>query len=59
MQVEKEHVAAVTHNVDRRLDLEKRRRVAEMSSDEMRRLLLTSEVTGLPNRRAFEASSLR
>jgi predicted signal transduction protein with EAL and GGDEF domain len=59
MQVEKEHVAAVTHNVDRRLDLEKRRRVAEMSSDEMRRLLLTSEVAGLPNRRAFEASSLR
>jgi GGDEF domain-containing protein len=54
MQVENEHVAPVTHHVDRRLDLEKRRRVTDMSSDEMRRLLLTSEVTGLPNRRAFE-----
>lgn len=39
---------------ERRVALEKRRRVAEMSPEEMRRELLTSEVTGLPNRRAFE-----
>src|ERR1039458_6618715 len=39
---------------ERRVALEKRRRVAEMSREEMQRELLTSEVTGLPNRRAFE-----
>jgi GGDEF domain-containing protein len=38
---------------ERRVALGKRRRVAEMSREEMRRELLTSEVTGLPNRRAF------
>ena len=39
---------------ERRVALKKRRRVAEMSPEEMRRALLTSEVTGLPNRRAFD-----
>jgi diguanylate cyclase len=39
---------------ERRVALGKRRRVAEMSLEEMRRELLTSEVTGLPNRRAFD-----
>ena len=39
---------------ERRVALEKRRRVAEMSPEEMRRELLTSGVTGLPNRRAFD-----
>ena len=34
--------------------LGERRRVAEMSPEEMRRELLTSDVTGLPNRRAFD-----
>jgi GGDEF domain-containing protein len=38
---------------DRRVALAERRRVAEMSPEEMQRELLTSEVTGLPNRRAF------
>jgi len=38
---------------DRRVALAERRRVAEMSLEEMQRELLTSEVTGLPNRRAF------
>jgi GGDEF domain-containing protein len=38
---------------ERRVALKKRQRVAEMSPEEMRRELLTSEVTGLPNRRAF------
>src|SRR5437879_5721047 len=39
---------------ERRVALEKRRRVAQMSPEEMQRELLTSEVTGLPNRRAFD-----
>lgn len=39
---------------ERRIALKKRRHVAEMSAEEMRRELLTSEVTGLPNRRAFD-----
>jgi GGDEF domain-containing protein len=39
---------------ERRVSLEKRRRVSEMSVEEMRRELLTSQVTGLPNRRAFD-----
>jgi GGDEF domain-containing protein len=39
---------------ERRVALGKRRRVAEMSPKEMRQELLTSEVTGLPNRRAFD-----
>jgi GGDEF domain-containing protein len=39
---------------ERRVGLTKRRQVAEMSPEEMRRELLTSEVTGLPNRRAFD-----
>jgi GGDEF domain-containing protein len=43
-----------TPTIERRFAFERRRRVAEMSDDEMRRALLTSEVTGLPNRRAFE-----
>jgi GGDEF domain-containing protein len=38
---------------DRRIALGTRRRVAEMTPEEMQRELLTSEVTGLPNRRAF------
>jgi GGDEF domain-containing protein len=38
---------------ERRVALAERRRVAEMSPEEMQRELLTSEVTGLPNRRAF------
>jgi len=42
-----------TVNIERRVALDERQRVAEMSPAEMRRLLLTSEVTGLPNRRAF------
>jgi GGDEF domain-containing protein len=39
---------------DRRVALAERRRVAEMSPEEMQRELLTSDVTGLPNRRAFD-----
>jgi GGDEF domain-containing protein len=40
--------------VERRVAHGERRRVAEMSPEEMRRALVTSEATGLPNRRAFE-----
>jgi GGDEF domain-containing protein len=43
---------------ERRIALEERRRVAEMSPEEMRRELLTSEVTGLPNRRAFDEAGV-
>jgi GGDEF domain-containing protein len=39
---------------ERRRDTAERRRIAEMSPEEMRRELLTSDKTGLPNRRAFE-----
>lgn len=41
---------------DRRFDMDLRQRVADMSVEEMRRELLSSEVTGLPNRRAFDES---
>jgi GGDEF domain-containing protein len=43
---------------ERRVDLKKRRRVAEMSPEEMMRELLTSEVTGLLNRRAFDEAGV-
>jgi len=39
---------------ERRIDHTTRKRIAEMSPEEMRRALLTSEKTGLPNRRAFD-----
>ena len=39
---------------DRRLDVARRHRVAEMTPEQMKRELLTSKVTGLPNRRAFD-----
>ena len=42
---------AVDPKGERRVAVEKRGRVAQMSPEEMRRELLTSEVTGLPNRR--------
>jgi GGDEF domain-containing protein len=43
---------------ERRIALKKRRQVAEMSPEEMRRELLTSEVTLLPNRRAFDEAGV-
>jgi PleD family two-component response regulator len=43
---------------ERRVALDKRRRVAEMSPEEMQREPLTSEVTGLPNRRAFDEAGV-
>lgn len=39
---------------ERRIDHLTRKRVSEMTPEEMRRELLTSEKTGLPNRRAFD-----
>ncbi|HEY1808841.1 MAG TPA: 2'-5' RNA ligase family protein [Acidobacteriaceae bacterium] len=39
---------------ERRQDTGQRQRVAEMSPEDMRRTLLTSDKTGLPNRRAFD-----
>jgi len=40
--------------IERRTDHLTRKRVAEMSAEEMRRALLVSEKTNLPNRRAFD-----
>jgi len=40
--------------IERRQNLAERRRVAEMSPEEMKQALLTSPVTGMPNRRAFD-----
>jgi GGDEF domain-containing protein len=48
-----EHAVNPTTN-ERRVALAERRRVAEMSPADMQRELLTSEVTGLPNRRGFD-----
>jgi GGDEF domain-containing protein len=40
--------------LDRRKNAERRAKVAEMTPEEMQRELLTSQVTGLPNKRAFD-----
>jgi GGDEF domain-containing protein len=40
--------------IERRIDHARRKRVSEMSPEEMRQALLVSEKTGLPNRRAFD-----
>ncbi len=40
--------------LERRVDHITRKRVSQMSAEEMRSMLLTSEKTGLPNRRAFD-----
>ncbi len=53
-QEAKGETQAVTPQADRRTDTARRKRIAEMSPEEMRRELLTSELTGLPNRRAFD-----
>lgn len=42
---------------DRRVDVTTRQKVTEMSPDEMRKTLLTSDKVDLPNRRAFEESN--
>src|SRR5215475_5165345 len=47
-------MAANTKMIDRRIDHVTRKRVSQMSPEEMRRVLLTSEKTGLPNRRAYD-----
>ena len=39
---------------DRRLDVARRKQVSEMTPKELKQELLTSQVTGLPNRRAFD-----
>lgn len=43
-------------NPDRRQDTERRRRVAEMTPEEMRSALLEDDLTGLGNRRAYDES---
>jgi GGDEF domain-containing protein len=41
-------------SADRRVDLISRKSVDEMTAEEMAQALLTNEVTGLPNKRAFD-----
>jgi GGDEF domain-containing protein len=41
-------------NRERRVDRETRKRVEDMTPEEMKKALLTSDVTGAPNRRAFD-----
>jgi GGDEF domain-containing protein len=43
---------------ERRVALKRRLHVAQMSLEEVRRELLSSEVTGLPNRRAFDEAGV-
>ncbi len=42
--------------VERRVDVPKRKSVDAMSADEMRKELLTNHLTGIPNKRAYEES---
>jgi GGDEF domain-containing protein len=44
--------------IERRVDAVTRKRVAEMSPEEMKLALLTSQKTGLPNRRAFDEGGI-
>lgn len=44
----------VSVSADRRHDTGRRKRVAEMSHEELKRELLTDALTGLPNRRAYD-----
>jgi GGDEF domain-containing protein len=44
---------------ERRVDVEARKRISEMSPDEMRRELLTDELTGLDNQRAYTEAPRR
>ena len=44
--------------IERRTDHVTRKRVSEMTPDEMRRALLISDKTGLPNKRAFDEGRL-
>jgi GGDEF domain-containing protein len=45
--------------IERRVDHIRRKRVCEMSPEEMRQALLVSEKTGLPNKRAFDERDQR
>jgi len=49
---------SVRETQDRRQDAGQRKRIAEMNADEMRKILLTSDVVDLPNRRAFNEAEL-
>jgi GGDEF domain-containing protein len=48
------YASMTSYPLERRSDHAGRKRIAEMTPDEMRRELLTSQVTRLPNQRAFE-----
>lgn len=46
-----------TEAVERRKNLAERKRIEQMTPDEVKRELLTSELTGLPNRRAYQEAA--
>jgi diguanylate cyclase (GGDEF)-like protein len=47
---------ALREGCERRLDLDRRKRVDQMTREELVRELFTDPLTGLPNRRAYEAA---
>jgi GGDEF domain-containing protein len=51
-----ERRAAGSQRVDRRADTDTRKKVTDMSADEMRRALLIDDLTGIGNRRAYDES---
>src|SRR5690606_10583815 len=53
-EAQAEAKAAAQPFEEKRSDLETRKRVAEMSPEEMRSALLTDDLTGLGNRRAYQ-----
>lgn len=50
----RKQIAAEPETQERRTDTDRRKRIAEMSREEIERELLTSALTGLHNRRAYE-----
>lgn len=48
---------AAPRDADRRVDEGQRKRVDQMTAEELRRELLTHELTGIPNRRAYDEAS--
>ena len=52
-EAELTEAAKTIGEAERRVDVERRKQVAEMAPEEMRQALLTDELTGMPNRRAY------
>lgn len=54
-----ERRAEVRPEVDRRVDFKLRKQVSEMSREEIEKAFLTDELTGLPNRSAWERAPIK